>query len=435
MLKPEEIHGGQRVISSRATTWSEGILSLLATPSVQYGGGILLVVLLPPLVRFGPEYFRWPLDDAAFASLIGCALSFTFGLMTTRRLTRYPGTKGAAHIIPVFLATFGLLIALLFFGRIDFSRYQILASFGMAVVWGYAVHVANKRARALRLAVVPFGATKELFDIPNVSWTELATPEVDAGHYDGVVADLHGGLPAEWEELLADCALNRVPVYNTKEIYESLTGRVQIERLSENTIGSLLTSLDYERIKLAVDLLVVVLTLPLTLPIAATAAILIRLESPGPALFRQRRMGFKGRPFTMYKFRTMRGDETGTPYTADADLRVTRFGRILRRYRLDELPQIINIVKGEMSWIGPRPESLALSDWYEKEIPFFKYRHVVRPGISGWAQVTQGYAAGVRDVTDKLHYDFFYIKHFSPWLDLLIAFKTVRTLATGFGAR
>ena len=121
--------------------------------------------------------------------------------------------------------------------------------------------------------------------------------------------------------------------------------------------------------------------------------------------------------------------------TTPGDARITRLGSFLRRSRLDELPQIWNILTGQMSWIGPRPEAEVLSIWYTGEIPFYRYRHVVKPGISGWAQVNQGHVALVDEVHEKLQYDFFYIKYFSPWLDLLILFKTLRTMASGFGAR
>ena len=169
-------------------------------------------------------------------------------------------------------------------------------------------------------------------------------------------------------------------------------------------------------------------------------ALAIRFDSRGPALFRQRRLGLAGKPITVFKFRTMRPhdageDERGAAMTGDGDERITRLGGFLRRMRIDELPQIINILKGEMSWIGPRPEALVLSSWYVGEIPFYRYRHVVRPGISGWAQVNQGHVAHVDEVHEKLQYDFFYIKYFSPWLDLLILFRTVKTMATGFGSR
>jgi lipopolysaccharide/colanic/teichoic acid biosynthesis glycosyltransferase len=128
-------------------------------------------------------------------------------------------------------------------------------------------------------------------------------------------------------------------------------------------------------------------------------------------------------------------DERRAAMTGDDDDRITRVGAFLRRYRLDELPQIFNILKFEMSWIGPRPEAEVLSVWYTSELPFYRYRHVVKPGISGWAQVNQGHVADVEEVHRKLQYDFYYIKYFSPWLDLLILFRTIKTMMTGFGAK
>ena len=167
------------------------------------------------------------------------------------------------------------------------------------------------------------------------------------------------------------------------------------------------------------------------------AALAIRLTSPGPALFRQTRVGFRGETFNMLKLRTMYVDAEarGNGFTVDNDPRVTRIGWWLRKFRIDEFPQIVNIFTGDMSWIGPRPEAEKLSAWYASEIPFYSYRHVVRPGITGWAQVNQGNVAEVEAATYKLHYDFYYIKNFSPWLDALIVAKTVRTMLTGFGSR
>ncbi|WP_246684236.1 MULTISPECIES: sugar transferase [unclassified Mesorhizobium] len=161
-----------------------------------------------------------------------------------------------------------------------------------------------------------------------------------------------------------------------------------------------------------------------------------KVDSKGPALFRQKRMGYRGNIYEVYKFRTMKlsatvGDEKEEAITKAADARITRLGQVLRKSRIDELPQAINILRGEMNWIGPRPEALVVSKWYEAELPFYRYRHTDRPGITGWAQVNQGHVAAVDDVLEKLHYDFYYIKNF---LDVLIVFRTVRTMLTGFGA-
>jgi len=145
----------------------------------------------------------------------------------------------------------------------------------------------------------------------------------------------------------------------------------------------------------------------------------------------------------MIKFRTMRerclsGDEDAMredAMTRSDDDRVTRIGRFLRKTRIDELPQIFNVLRGEMSFIGPRPEAQSLSQWYEAELPFYAYRHIVRPGITGWAQVNQGHVTDVADVLNKLRYDFYYIKNISLWLDVLIALKTIRVMAGGIGAK
>ena len=121
--------------------------------------------------------------------------------------------------------------------------------------------------------------------------------------------------------------------------------------------------------------------------------------------------------------------------TVEDDERITRVGKFLRRTRLDEIPQVINILRGEMSFIGPRPEALPLSDWYEQELPFYSYRHIVRPGLTGWAQVNQGHVAELEEVSHKLQYDFYYIKNFSAWLDIVIVLRTIRIVLFGFGWR
>jgi lipopolysaccharide/colanic/teichoic acid biosynthesis glycosyltransferase len=171
----------------------------------------------------------------------------------------------------------------------------------------------------------------------------------------------------------------------------------------------------------------------------ALIALAIRLDSKGPALFRQKRVGHAGSRITVYKFRTLHvvdvEDERCAAMTRDDDDRITRIGKVLRTLRIDELPQIFNSLMWQMSWIGPRPEAEVLSVWYTSEIPFYRYRHVVKPGISGWAQVNQGHVAQVDEVHRKLQYDFYYIKYFSPWLDILILFRTIKTMLTGWGAR
>jgi lipopolysaccharide/colanic/teichoic acid biosynthesis glycosyltransferase len=402
--------------------------------------GLLLAVLLPWMLRL-----RLELDEELLVglteSVIGSAVAVIGGYFGFRRLSRYPGVRTAYHILPVFSAAFGLVLAYFFFVRIDYSRLHFAASYFVCIAWFYAVYFKLQRQQRLRIAVVPFGNVESLFSIPDVDWVRLDAPRAGERPFDAVVADLRADIPDEYERFLADMAIAGMLVMHVKQLQESLTGRVAIEHLSENNFGSLIPGIVYAKSKRAVDLLTALLALPLCIPLFALIALLIRLDSPGPIFFTQQRMGYRGRTFRMIKFRTMiprpegHEDARDAAVTKDADARVTRIGRVLRHYRLDELPQVLNILKGEMSWIGPRPEAVPLSQWYEAELPFYRYRHIVRPGITGWAQVKQGHVAAVEDVLWKLQYDFYYIKNFSFWLDVLIVAGTVRTVLGGYGAK
>ncbi|MES2288369.1 MAG: exopolysaccharide biosynthesis polyprenyl glycosylphosphotransferase [Pseudomonadota bacterium] len=269
----------------------------------------------------------------------------------------------------------------------------------------------------------------------------MTEPRIPDDRQAVIVADLHHDHEKAWEQMLAHAAVAGHPVYHVKQLRESLTGKVSIEHISENSFGSMLPNLAYRKVKRAVDLCASIIMLPVLAPLLLFVGLLIRIDSPGPALFRQQRMGYRGKPFSIFKFRTMRVQGDGAinardvARTGDNDPRITRIGRFLRRSRIDELPQILNIIAGDMSWIGPRPEAIALSEWYEAEIPFYFYRHIVRPGITGWAQVNQGHVSDIDSVSTKLGYDFYYIQNFSAWIDALIVLRTMNTMLNGFGAR
>ncbi len=179
------------------------------------------------------------------------------------------------------------------------------------------------------------------------------------------------------------------------------------------------------------------MTAPLWLALAAIIAVSVRLDSRGPVIFSQPRVGLDGRPFTLYKFRTMVGyDDPSEPrFAAHGDERLTRVGKVLRRFRVDEIPQLWNVMKGDLALVGPRPEQSGFVDYFSRSIPFYDHRHLVRPGVTGWAQVNYGYADDEADTIEKLTYDLYYIKHVSPWLDLEILGRSVWTVLSGFGAR
>jgi lipopolysaccharide/colanic/teichoic acid biosynthesis glycosyltransferase len=324
--------------------------------------------------------------------------------------------------------------------RFPYDRVSLLIGFILHLSWLYFVHFKGERRVQRRIAVVPFGSVERAFEISSVSWKRLTQPRLDeTRNCDAIVADFAADLPDEWEAFLAEAALAGRIVYQDKQLVESLTGRVQLEKLSENNFGSLVPSRGYFYLKSLLDVLFAILMLPLFIPLFAAISLLIRLDSKGPVLFRQTRVGQAGHNIVVYKFRTMNvsgpSGSLESAITQDGDDRITRVGRVLRKLRMDELPQILNILKLEMSWIGPRPEAEVLSRWYTSELPFYRYRHVVKPGISGWAQVSQGHVAEIDQVRRKLEYDFYYIKYFSPWLDLLILIRTIKTMITGNGAK
>jgi lipopolysaccharide/colanic/teichoic acid biosynthesis glycosyltransferase len=407
---------------------------------VQLGGCLIVAALIPFLIRSltAPELSPpGQLEKTFIATVVAIAL----GTWALRSLSNYPGFKAASYVLPTFGLSFAAILLAIFLGRTDYNRSLLLAGFVLSTGWFLFVTTRASRQNRLHVGLAPFGATELLQDLREVRYTPLHTPEVRLGEFDAIIADLRADIPDEWDRCLADYALLGVPVYHIKALYESITGRVEIEHLSENSFGSLVPNSAYFALKTVVDLFFAVLALLLLAPFLVALAVAIKIDSRGPVIFEQQRVGYRGRIFTMYKFRSMTVEEPSTgigreaAITLTGDRRVTRVGRAIRKLRIDELPQLLNILKGEMSWIGPRPEAVVLSQWYEAEIPFYRYRHIVRPGITGWAQVTQGHVADVDEVRSKLHYDFYYIKNFSPWIDLLIVARTIKTMLTGFGSK
>jgi lipopolysaccharide/colanic/teichoic acid biosynthesis glycosyltransferase len=227
-------------------------------------------------------------------------------------------------------------------------------------------------------------------------------------------------------------------VRSLTSVYEEHTGRLPIVHLHEGwelTIPLARRKL-YVQVKRVVDTALVLVTLPLSLFLGALIGVGIRIESRGPAIFRQQRIGLEGKPFTLYKFRTMTADPDIEPrFAAHADERLTRVGRVLRRIRIDELPQLWNVLRGDLSLVGPRPEQGEFVRRFSESIPFYGHRHLVRPGITGWAQVNFGYADNEADTVEKLSFDLYYVKHLSVWLDLEVLGRSVWTIMSGFGAR
>ncbi|MDM7324535.1 MAG: sugar transferase [Thermus sp.] len=238
---------------------------------------------------------------------------------------------------------------------------------------------------------------------------------------------------------IREASLRGLPVWHVATVYERFTGRVLLDQdagLQEGLWA--VAGVDrrpYMLFKRVWETLLVLAFSPFLLLAILLVSLLVYLDLGRPVIFSQERVGLGGKVFRAYKFRTMRGTPRAGVYAGDEKDRITPLGRFLRRYRLDELPQFWNVLKGDMSLIGPRPEQKVLVEAYSAEIPLYCFRHVVRPGITGWAQVYHGYAEGKEGTWDKLSYDLFYVKHFSFWLDVRILIRTAWVVVTGFGAK
>jgi len=240
---------------------------------------------------------------------------------------------------------------------------------------------------------------------------------------------------------LLDCRLNGVQVTDLARFFERVHGKVPIESLK---VSWLIYGDGYRQgwlrsvIKRTFDIVVATLLLILTLPIMLATALLIALEDKGQVVYRQQRVGLAGATFTLFKFRSMDPDaekHAGPSWASVNDARITRVGRLLRRARIDELPQLLNVLRGEMSFVGPRPERPEFVGMLTEQIPFYAVRHSVKPGITGWAQVRYSYGANVEQAVKKLEYDLYYVKNHTLLLDVLILLETVRVVMLAEGAR
>ena len=254
-----------------------------------------------------------------------------------------------------------------------------------------------------------------------------------------VLADAEGlRVREDVASALIDCKLRGIKIETAIETFERHSQKIWLKGLSPEWLilaNGFQPVTAYPAIKRALDLVVGILLSIVALPLAALIAIAIKLESAGPVIFKQERVGLRGRNFTLYKFRSMRSDaeKDGPVWTQVHDDRVTRIGRLLRVMRLDELPQLFNVLRGDMSLVGPRPERPYFVELLKSKIRFYNVRHYVKPGVTGWAQVMYPYGASVEDSYEKLQYDLYYAKNISLQLDLKILLKTVKVVVAGGG--
>ncbi len=406
-----------------AARWGVGVACVLGPFAVTVGAG---AVAGQPLVSLFEKPLAWVLWLVLTAVLLG---GFS-GKLALRPLARH-----LSLLLTALAAALGV-VALGWMRAGWQAEGWALAALVLALPLVCGVLPWQRRLRRFHFALLPGGIAGEVGTLPAAQWLRFRAGDkrVDA---HAIVADFHAPHPTATLNALATHAMRGTPLVDAAAAHELLTERVALRFLAEESIQEYGRAPAYDALKRVLDVLVVALCLPVVVPLAALVAVAVRLESPGPVLFRQRRVGHLGRPFTMVKFRSMdhRVEALEPQFTLAGDARVTRLGRLIRLFRVDELPQFWNVLRGEMSLIGPRPEQVPFVETFEEVIPLYPYRHTVRPGITGWSQVKLGYAASEHEAVEKLEYDLYYVKHRSFALDLLIAFKTLRTIVTGYGAR
>lgn len=305
-----------------------------------------------------------------------------------------------------------------------------------------ADEIINRIDAGYRIAAI-VGHERPLFptnDIPFYSHNEELSDICQRHKAEIIVAaldDRRGTMPVHD---LINCKLNGVRILAGIGFFEKLTGKIMVERVNPDWIiyssgfstGRLLNAM-----KRGIDLLLAILGLTLAAPIMLLSAIIIKIESPGPVFYLQTRVGLRGNNFKVIKFRSMRQDaeKNGAVWAAANDTRITRFGGFARQVRIDELPQLWNVLKGEMSFVGPRPERPVFVNILAKKIPYYSLRHNIKPGVTGWAQICYPYGASEEDALRKLEFDLYYLKNISLSMDTWIIFKTIKTVLFRKGGR
>lgn len=406
-----------------------GITFLLAIGAMVVSFALMPVVY--GLLTYGltyPRHLQGPLLAHVWLNCAANALVVLGALLLTGRLDRK-----LAAVLTLLLIVHGGLAFLILTTRSFYSNQIMLTAVPASAVLGSVVMYLKHRSARIRVALL--GAGDAPANQIRIAYDWIRDPEADLRPYDILLTTSVIDLSPEWGRVLSKAMIAGKPVRHLAEYMEEEQGIVSIDHFDLDHLPA--TGLTSYRVrKRLMDLAIVVALLPVALPILAAGALAVLISMGRPVLFMQPRTGQGGKAFRIYKLRTMQTSaETHGAATVKGDLRVTPIGEFLRRFRVDELPQLLNVLKGDMSIIGPRPEWTLLSEKYSRDLPVYVYRHLVRPGITGWAQVRGGYASDLAETRTKVGYDLFYIKNLSFSLDIQILIRTVWTLLTGGGAR
>jgi lipopolysaccharide/colanic/teichoic acid biosynthesis glycosyltransferase len=361
-------------------------------------------------------------------------IGFTLLAATHAGLTRGLLDGRIKRAVLFTISIFGVFALAIIMGRLFFSRPMLASTLVQAVVVATMVVFLRKREGPSRIAIIAGGAEQALDSVPGAYFID--DPGADLREYDTVLVSSEEMASPLWARTLSRAMLAGAKVRHVGEYHEDSRGAVSLHHFDLQDVSTHEIA-SYKSLKRAVDIALVMALAPLAIPLVLVSALAILATSRGPVFFLQQRVGLGGQPFMMWKLRTMRVHAPDPQLRAAVagDSRITRLGAILRRFRIDELPQLWNVLKGEMSLIGPRPEASPLHAVYMEKIPHYAYRYLVRPGITGWAQVSCPPSATADEARTKLTYDLFYVKHVSPVLDAKIVVRTFWTLLEGGGVR
>ena len=354
-----------------------------------------------------------------------------------------PSYGRAAGIIAFTVAftAIGLVLTRAYWSR-PLLGFTIVLWFLLAVA-----HRAYRRRRPWTERLVLITDEEELVedlrsaphaDVVSVLHPEEEAPDSPLEDGETLGIDLRSPMSASMAQFISSASIAGSRIRLLPNIYEEHTGRIPMVRLTEGwALTQPVQRSSYAPLKRALDLTFTVLFAPLWLAVGIVVWVIVKIDSAGPAIYRQERVGRNEHPFTLYKFRTMvDGAERGGPqFAAVDDSRITRVGKFFRKSRLDEIPQLWNVIRGDLSLVGPRPERPVFVEQFDRTIPFYSSRHLIRPGVTGWAQVNYGYADDEAETVEKLTYDLYYVKHSTVWLDAHILGMSIWTVITGFGAR
>lgn len=378
------------------------------------------------------------LDNDRIIFVFGFIFLFGLSIIICSRILlvpRYDDVTRIALIVFGLFVVYGLILSFL---RISlWSRSVYLVEY--LLISGLLISIFSLQHRMLPrvLGLLTDDLLPQFIEHRRIDWVLVKPDLFDYLMLDGLVTTLTESRDASKTIFLSELANSGIPLLDKDSLLEALTGKLALEGLSHITLDKMRPKNNIIFLKRAIDLVIIVLLTPFFLILALAIGLFIKIDSKGPIFFRQERVGYHGQSFLLIKFRSMYigSEDNGQTFARKDDARVTRVGRLLRRSRLDEMPQIWNVLKGEMSIVGPRPEQKYFVDKFSLSVPFYGFRHMVRPGITGWAQIMYGYTADEYETKQKVAYDLFYLKNMSLWLDVVILAKTIQIIILGSGSR